>query len=116
MSEIGHKLVTSLGSVKSGGLFGCCSSVRVRKIPFFRVQEDFFATIFWVFPVKMALSRGKTSSVKSGGLFGCCSSVRVRKSTFFFRVQEDFFSTIFCVFHSRGPFLRDGIKIVKVIF
>ena len=53
------------------------------KVPFFRVEEDFFATIFWGFRVK-SFSRGKTrSSVKSGGLFGCCSSVRVRKSTVF---------------------------------
>ena len=45
---------------------GVVRALGFAKVPFFRVQEDFFATIFWVFPVKRAFSRGKTrGSVKS---------------------------------------------------
>ena len=72
---------------------GVVRALGFAKVPFFRVQEDFFAPIFWVFPIKRAFSRGKTRGfVKSGGLFGCFSSGSQKYP--FFRVQEDFFGTI----------------------
>ena len=84
---------------------GVVRALGFAKVPFFRVQEDFFATIFWVFPVKRAFSRGKTrGSVKSGGLFGCCSSVRVRKSTVFSSSGGLFCSNILGFSNQEGLF------------
>ena len=96
---------------------GVVRALGFAKVPFFRVQEDFFAPIFWVFPIKRAFSRGKTRGfVKSGGLFGCCSSVRVRKSTLFFEFRRNFFATsILGFFSQEGLFSWEKKGLCEVI-